>query len=316
MSDLGSRLAEVLRSESESAPEATGLADAARSRARARRRTRLAAVGAVAVLALAVPLGVVVRGGSGEDGGPPSDAVDSTDVPGTRTESWRGVTLEVPESWEHGYQYAWCADGGSVETFRISRPGGVSPMIACTPSASYGLQFQEIDDGEPFDWPVVTQTGDGWPPGTYVGAHGEGGVLVTVAGPDREQLLDVLATISSIGDGVDPNGCAATESASVDPPSTGMSLCRYVDGRLDESGRLDEADTVSAENALETAPIGDLDCAPSGLPAQIVLMRSARHEARLELDGSCQTFVLDGGPGHIVSIDLREWARLPGDLAQ
>ena len=32
MSDLESRLAEVLRSESESAPEATGLADAARSR--------------------------------------------------------------------------------------------------------------------------------------------------------------------------------------------------------------------------------------------------------------------------------------------
>ena len=50
MSDLESRLAEVLRSESRVGARGHRLADAARSRARARRRTRLAAVGAAAVV--------------------------------------------------------------------------------------------------------------------------------------------------------------------------------------------------------------------------------------------------------------------------
>ena len=129
MSDLESRLAEVLRSESESAPEATGLADAARSRARARRRTRLAAVGAAAVIVVAVPVAVVALGGDGDSGkAPVADNTDATDLepvePG-RWETWHGVTVLVPEDWEYGDQATWCADGGSVETFRVTRPGGV-----------------------------------------------------------------------------------------------------------------------------------------------------------------------------------------------
>ena len=58
MSDLESRLTEVLRASRSRRPDAAGLADAARSRARARRRTRVAAVGGVAVVAPSpVPVG-------------------------------------------------------------------------------------------------------------------------------------------------------------------------------------------------------------------------------------------------------------------
>ena len=64
------------------------------------------------------------------------------------------------------------------------------------------------DTDEPFDWPVVTQTGEAWPPGTFVGAHGEDGVLVTVAGPDHDTVADVLATVQAVATAVDPNGCA------------------------------------------------------------------------------------------------------------
>ena len=65
--------------------------------------------------------------------------------------------------------------------------------------------MEETD--EPFDWPVVTQTGETWPPGTFVGGHGEDGVLVTVAGPDHDTVADVLATVQAVADGVDPHGC-------------------------------------------------------------------------------------------------------------
>ena len=198
MNDFEGRVTEVLRSEAEAAPDALGLADAARARARERRRTRVAAVGAAVVLAVAVPVGVVAL--SGDDGPgktPVAGDTAGTEAPAGRWESWHGLTVRVPDDWQYGNQATWCANGGTADQFLVTRPGGVSEMIACTPQSSYGLAFQEIDEGEPFDWPVVTQTGDAWPAGTFVGAHGEDGVLVQVAGPDRQQVLDILATVGT-----------------------------------------------------------------------------------------------------------------------
>ena len=167
MSDLETRLTEALRAESEAAPDARGLAGAARARARTRRRTRMAAAAAMfAVAALAVPVAIVAQRvrRRGEGRPLPTRRSRTSSLCDTgRWESWHGVTVLVPEDWEYGDQSAWCADGGSAETFRVSRPGGVVPSIACTPGSSYGLAFQEIEmdeTEEPFDWPVVTQTGD------------------------------------------------------------------------------------------------------------------------------------------------------------
>ena len=51
MSDFEGRVTEMLRAEADGAPDALGLAGAARTRARAKRRTRLGAVGAGAQVA-------------------------------------------------------------------------------------------------------------------------------------------------------------------------------------------------------------------------------------------------------------------------
>jgi hypothetical protein len=312
MSDFEGRVTEVLRSEAEAAPDALGLADAARLRARTRRRTRATVVGAALVLAVAVPIGVVTLGG--DDGSGKTRVAENPTVtdpaPAGRWESWHGVTVQVPEDWEYGDQATWCADGGSAETFRITRPGGVNEMIACTPQSSYGLAFQEIDQSEPFDWPVVTQTGDAWPPHTFVGAHGENGVLVTVAGPDREQLLEVLATVHTV-DGVDPNGCSPDLSR-VFIPLTGMAVCRYESaGELEQSELLTGTDAAAAATALTSTPgyADRLGCEPAS--GAVVAMTSQDLSAVVELDGNCPMVTGPETTGAVTG-DVLYWALSPG----
>jgi hypothetical protein len=317
MSDLETRLTEALRAESEAAPDALGLADAARTRARARRRTTVVAVGAVAVAALAVPVAVLALGGSDRGkapvaNNPTASGLESADT--GRWESWHGVTVLVPEDWEYGNQSTWCADGGSVATFRVTRPGGVVPSIACTPGSSYGLAFQEIEmdeTDEPFDWPVVMQTGDAWPPGTFVGAHGEDGVLVTVAGPDREDLLEILATVRTYGS-TDPYGCGDTPGDEPAPRRSQMLVCRYdPQGRLVQSEALSGKDATAAAAALDSARPGELDCQPSGLPGETILMKDWERDVVIELDGAC-TVVEGTGGVRLVDADIFYWALSPG----
>ncbi|MBJ7359105.1 hypothetical protein [Nocardioides sp.] len=319
MSDFETRVAEALRSESAEAPDALGLADAARGRARTRRRTRVAAVGLTAAAALAVPVAVVALGGDrGPDRTPVADKTTTSEPEPVRIgrwESWHGVSVFVPEDWEYGDQATWCADGGSAETFRVTRPGGAVPMIACTPQSSYGLSFQEIEmDGtdQPFDWPVVTQTGDAWPPDTYVGAHGVNGVLVTVAGPDREELLEVLETVEPY-EGSDPNGCSARvgEDGVRVVYDDSMAVCRYdASGQLEQSEALRGDDASSAAEALDDTVDGDLDCQPSDAPPVTIEMFDAEHDVSIELDGACT--VVEGWPDGIVTPDVLWWALSPG----
>lgn len=323
MSDFEGRVSEVLHARAEEAPDALGLADAARTRARDRRRTRVVGLGAAAVVAMAIPVGVMALGGDDAPGKTPV-AQDSaaTDVARAgRWESWHGLTVQVPVAWQYGDQWSWCANGGSADQFLVTRPGGVTETIACTPISSYGISFQEIEmdaEDEPFDWPVVTQTGGGWPSGTYVGAHGENGVLVTVAGPDQRQLLDILATVAPI-DRVDPNGCAVHADDPV-PQGTLMSVCRYdADGLLVQSERLDTEGTLLAARGIVVAEQATEDgCrGRDSTPDPFVLMSTEEDQVRVVFESeSCETrgvFTADGGvrlgPLHR---DLLWWAISPG----
>lgn len=319
MSDFEERVIDALRTEADGAPGALGLAAAARRRARTRRRTRAGSVGTGAVLAVAVTVGVLALGGDDGSGRTPvADDPAATDLPPVdigRWESWHGVTVLVPEDWQYGNQATWCANGGSADQFLVTRPGGRSLLIACTPSSSYGLSFQEIDmesADEPFDWPVVAQTGDAWPGGTYVGAHGEDGVLVTVAGPDREQLVEILATVRPIGDGVDPNGCGADQGVGPTPPRAGMSVCRYdAESRLVQSELLSGADATTAAAALDAARPGDLDCQPADSAPETILMQDRDHDVLIELDGAC-TAIEGLDQLRAVDPDVLWWALSPG----
>ena len=324
MSDFEGRVTEMLRSEAGAAPDALGLADAARSRARARRRTRVAVVSLTAAAAVVVPLAVVALSGGGDEDGrdePPvaDDPVTSaTPFPDGRWETWHGVSVRVPGDWEYGSQSTWCANGGSVETFRVDRPGGPLEAIACTPASSYGVAFQEIemDDDEPFDWPVVTQTGEAWPPGTLVGAHGEDGVLVTVAGPDRELVEDVLSTVSVYGP-VDPNGCSATDDGGPGMAGAGeVPVCRYDEqGRLVQSEKLTGEDAAEATDAVRAAEVATGGRACKNGPTEYVVMgvEGERVEVQYAGNSACvDRGVFVEGVRHHLTIKVIRWALSPG----
>lgn len=321
MSDFEGRVTEVLRAESESAPDALGLADAARGRARTRRRQRVAAIGAGAVAALAIPLAVVALGGNGADGpGPDQDDAPllSDKFAEGRWETWHDVSVRVPDDWRYGDLATYCADGGSAEEFRVGRPGGVVPMILCTPGSSYGVSFQEIDmqdSDEPFDWPVVTQTGEAWPPGTYVGAHGESGVLVTVAGPDREEVADILATVSWV-DPVDPNGCSTTDDGGPGRAGKGeVPVCRYDDeGRLVQSEKLTGDDAEAAAEAVRAAPQEDGGnlCGSTGTEYVVMGVEGDRVEVQYAGGDCAGQGVFVEGLDHALTADVLFWALSPG----
>ena len=324
MSDLETRLTEVLRAEAEAAPDALGLADAARCRARARRRTTIGAAGALALAALVVPVAIVALGGDGESDKAPvaenTDAADPEVVQDGRWETWHGVTVQVPEDWEYGDQSAWCAGGGSVETFRITRPGGVVPAIGCTPAFSFGLSFQEVGMGEteePFDWPVVTQTGDTWPPGTFVGGHGENGVLVTVAGPDHDTVADVLATVRAVTENVDPHGCSVTDDGGPGMAMDGdVPVCRYDEqGDLVQSERLSGADAAAAVEAVRAAKLttGGRTCQNGPTEYVVMGVEGDRVEVQYAGNSICvDRGVFIEGLRHEMTADVLYWALSPG----
>ena len=222
----------------------------------------------------------------------------------------------MPGDWEYGNQSTWCANDGSVETFRVDRPDDVSEMILCTPSSSYGVAFQEIDPADPFDWPVVTQTGEAWPPHTYVGAHGENGVLVTVAGPDRDLVNDVLSTVSVYGP-VDPNGCSATDDGGPGMAGAGeVPVCRYDEsGRLAQSEKLTGDDAEAAAAAVAAAPesTGWDDCANG--PTEYVVMGVAGDRVEVQYAGlpSCgDRGTRVEGVRHDLTAEVLYWALSPG----
>jgi hypothetical protein len=324
MSDLEERLADALARGAEDAPAAIGLAEAARARARTRRRARIGAVAAAVALCIAVPTAVVAARGT--DDGRPSPAHVANDgapdwgVPdGMRVESWRGVTALVPDSWGWGGLQSWCANDGKLEA-RVERPGGVEPAIGC-PTSTYGLSFQQLppaQDRDPvFDWPVVLQTGQGWPPHAYVGAHGVGDVLVQVTAPTEQEALAVLATVRRIGPDGDPYGCTSSrgEAPPLAVPAGAMRICRY-DGKglLEQSEMLSGNDVERAVDALEAAPeIPPDQTCPRNVTevVPVVRMRTSQLHANVDLGGDCP--IVHGlDADRELTPDVLYWALSPG----
>ena len=313
MSDLEQRLTEALTEGAQGAPNVSGLSSAARSRARSRRRTRFAGAAAAVALAVGVPTAIVATQGSDSDG-PSRVANDTKADPGVpdgyRVESWHDVSIEVPDTWGYGSHDSWCAGGGSLDTPRVSRPGEVSEMIACSPATGYGITFQEIDNGDDFQWPVVQQPGnESYPPGAYVGGRGIGGVLVMVTAATKEAGLDVLATMRKIGPEGDANGCPVDVGTDPIARKDTMTVCRYdAAGLLEQSELLIGADLKAAELALWAAPdINSKIC--DGDPGQTVRLASVAEYA--VIDVSCGTLMVHGEARELTK-DVVYWALSPG----
>jgi hypothetical protein len=320
MSDLEQRLTEALAQGAQGAPAATGLADAARSRLRSRRRTRAAGVAAAVALCVGVPAAVVATRDSDTADPPPSSVATDphgSGVPeGLRVESWHSVTVLVPDSWEYGSLSAWCANGGALEP-RVQRPGIVVPNVKC-PTSTYGISFQPLEDNdEDFQWPVVQQSGGGYPEGAYVGARGIGGVLVSVTAPSQAEGLDVLATMRAIGPRGDPYGCTSSrgEAPPVEVPEGEMRICRYdAEGLLEQSEQLTGAEAQAAVAALEAAPgvPANRDCfTDTSLVLPVVRMRTAEVHANIDLGGCPTIHGLSKGDA-ILTPDVLYWALSPG----
>jgi hypothetical protein len=320
-SELEGRLTEALREGSQGAPEAIGLAAAARGRARRRRRTRVAGVAAAVALAVAVPTGVVAWSGDGGGGNGEPDVADTADggseAPdvegGYRWESWHGVTVQVPDTWGYGSLASWCAGGGEIGTPLVERPG-VAPAILC-PSSTYGLSFQEVDNRDDFEWPVVSQSGAGWPQPNFVGGRGTGGILVTVATPDAAVAQRVLDSMQRIPAEGDANGCPARLApGEAVPPEGGLSVCRYDETwALEQSEVLFGEDAGDAVQALQAAPpASECPGANQGSqPHQVIVLEGAGITARVDLVEGCPRVQVDGDVRDL-TVAVMRWALSPG----
>lgn len=321
MSDFDARLTEVLTSESESAPDVLGLADAARGRARTRRRTKLVGLSAAAVLAVAVPtVAVLATGGSG---GGDRQGVDTPvlDGPadGLRLETWRNVTVEVPEEWGYGSVNQWCTADVTTPSPVVEKPGIVTTLMLCEPGFGYGVTFADLrQGGVGGDIPVSQPTDDlGYPSGAWVGWRAIGEVGVTVSAADRATAEQVLASATLVED-EDPNGCAVDPNTPVESGGR-MEVCRYdAEGFLTQSELLSADDTAAAEAAL--AQVGTQDsssCEGRGgvVPAPYVVMaaRGSTYRVVFEADDCSALGVFVGketfGP---LSEDVLYWAISPG----
>jgi hypothetical protein len=332
--DLERRLTEALTEGAQDAPSVIGLAAAARSRARERRRTRIATGAALVALAIGVPsAAVALRTDHGRDGDGTTERGNSAVDPGSsestatdpgshwpsgggyRWESWHGVSVRVPKNWGYGDLGSWCAGGGSLDTPLVSRPGGATEGIGCTPASGYGLSFQEIDNRDDFSWPVTHQDGGGWPEDNEVGGRGIGGVLVMVATPDGDQARFILDSMRAIGRAGDANGCQARYTPdSENPPEGAISVCRYDEnGALEQSEALVGEDAGKAVQALQAAPDpGDCpDNSQGSQPHQIVILESAGISARVDLVDGCPRVTVDGQLRELTP-DVLYWALSPG----
>ncbi|MDN4162692.1 hypothetical protein [Nocardioides abyssi] len=308
MNRFEEELHEALVAGAERAPDATGLASAARGRARRRRRTTLAAVAAGVVAAVALPLGVLAA--TGGDGG--SDVPTVLDrpavAPGMRVESYHQVSLQVPADWEHGGLSSWCAYGGDRSP-RVERPDTIVELIGCG-RPGLGVRLTEAGDADSYDAPRLVE-------GDWVGQQTQAGVRVEVRATDEETVDEVLDSIRVALD-PDPNGCPVVRDLPPEGfawPEDGGSVCRYdADGQLVQSELLAEADAAAAAAAVAAAPgRGAMnDCANA--PGESVVLGLPDGPARVEYSGlpcSDRGVFVDGR--HLqLTRDVMRWALSPG----
>ena len=298
MPDLEARLAVALREASEDRPRVTDLAGGARARLRRRRRTTAAALVAVLVV-IAVPVGVrLAAGGSG----PQVTAVPD----GWRTESFRDLTLQVPEDWGHQGGPDWCAGDGRPA---VTRTEGFLTNVDCRPRLSYGVRFRDVP-------PEVFPEPSGVPDDAVLELVGTSSTSAWVVAESEGQLAAIVASAHEI-DGVDANGCPPVVAPDAEGSGERVSVCRYDSGELDQSELLSVGDSARAGQAVDAAPRDDggfVACPESSREQPVITMRSAGLSADLLPSSGCalSTRFLDGTRERLVTEDVLYWALSPG----
>jgi hypothetical protein len=319
MTDFEDRLTSALRSAGDDAPDATGLAPAARRRAGVRRR-RTALTSAAAVVAVVGVVGAVALLGDGDDGpsqvaaDPPSSSA-ATPTDEGRVETWHDVSVTVPSTWGHGSMSTWCIQGSEPGTPVVERPGGAVEDIACTPATGYGVRFFGGSEGlrvEAYAPGTVNKSvGEEFPKESWQGWDQAGGNGVLVVAPTQDEAERVLGSFERFSD-ADANGCTPHP---VDPGPVAAAgtllLCRYgVDDWLEQSEVLIGQDAEDAQAALEAAPAkGDRMCSME-LTGPVVMAYSAETQGRVTLD-ACHGFVW-AGEEHDLTSDVLYWVLSPG----
>ena len=314
---LGTRLAEALEGTADRVPGPGDLAAGARVRLRRRRRTATAVVAAVvAVAAVPVSVATVV----GDDAPHRKGSTATGEVPPAwRTETWRDLSVSVPPDWGWGGGTDWCTSGreAAATTPQVSRPGGVVPAIACSPSYGYGAHFLEPSGGElpPGTEGAVQQyRGDHYPDGAWIGYVTTGPAAVWVVTDERTTTRRVLDSATPLG-AVDANGC--TTRFAMGPPSVSdrMVVCRYDDeGLLEQSERLSAADSRKAVAAVRAAPPArpaTSRCLRAGLEMPAVTLASSRVNATV-LYARCVAVYVPGPAARELTGDVLYWALSPG----
>ncbi|HET9998961.1 MAG TPA: hypothetical protein VFQ17_15685 [Nocardioides sp.] len=318
MTDFEDRLTSALHSAGDAAPDATGLAPAARRRAGVRRR-RTALTSAAAVVAVGIVVGGVALQGDGDEG-PSQVATDpqssSAAVPTDegRVETWHDVSVTVPSGWGHGSLSTWCIEGSEPGTPVVERPEGVVEDIACTPATGYGVRFFEAAGQhlEAFSPGTVNKSvGQEFPRKSWQGWDQAGSNGVLVVAPTQDEAERVLASFERVT-GVDANGCTPHPADSTPAVAPGdLRLCRYgVDDWLEQSELLSGRDAAAAVAALGAAPAkGDRMCTMA-LTGPRIHVTTVDAQGWVTLD-ACHGFAWVDGE-HDLTADVLYWVLTPG----
>jgi hypothetical protein len=274
MSDFERRVAAALGTASADAPEAHGLAEAARDRAGRRRRTALAVAGALVTVVVVTPLAWNLLGGT-DDADRGVDPATGTDPvpPGWRAESWRDLELHVPDAWGQGNLSSYCAGDAGLDRPLVERPEGVWPAIACTPATAFGARFYDPEiAGVPVDAPegslVQMRSPDDYPDGAWVGWTEVGHAGVLVVGPSEAVARQVLGSATQIqvqdSRGCPPGVYANTDFSGPDHTTGPITVCRYAGTGpgvepgywLAESSALSAEESDSVRSTIQASPEG------------------------------------------------------------
>ncbi len=320
------------------------IAQVAHAGARRRQRIKVGVAGAAAVAVIA-PVGILAA--LNRDAGSPIDVADSTltsgssgDVPGNwRIESYDGVQLRVPPDWGWGGvpftiggddEFLTCGHGA----FAHAGPDGETVLEVNVEQPYVGRANYGMTDLCMTGLPTPTQ------PYVWLGSPLEvgseelengftqqtveaGGLRVTVASDDADELAAILSTVEAIQ--VDANGCAAVSAPveSGDPVADveavdSVSVCIYrheergEDVFLGYSTSIEGAPAQHLLEAIKAQPVADLDCDPDPrLRVDDVVLRfhgaDAEADVLVRLDGCSGYYTGEGVRPFFTRANVELW---------
>lgn len=215
MTDLDERLRAALSRTADDAPPVDGLAEGARRLHRARRRGRLASLAsALAVVAVVGPVVVIGRDRPADVLPQPApgsvDESPSTSGDGWRVETWRGIRVQVPASWQAGVRSMWCLSGGLPDTPLVQRPGtsvGAIHVDCIEPVEGFGLTFGSsaaISLAYPSGHVWQYEKGDVemYVDGSWLGYwYDDEERMISVNAGDRETVQQIIDSVAEADDG-------------------------------------------------------------------------------------------------------------------